>query len=69
MGDSRVRKFDELASTMNESPTGKTSIKGEGADGRKFSEWPLIRPLNSVARGIRDMVNCSLDAVRGRYDR
>lgn len=69
MGDSRTRKFDEVASTINEESGDENAIKSAPSESRTFSDWSLIRRLNGVARGIRDAVNCSLDAARGRYDR
>jgi hypothetical protein len=69
MGDSRVEKFDTVALTKNGSPADVPATKADSSGLSRLAQSPLIRPLNRVARGILDAVNCSLDAVRGRYDR
>jgi hypothetical protein len=68
MGD-RVGKFDELASNNVATHADVPAKKSTSSGLRRLSQSPLIRPLNRFARGILDTVNCSLDAVRGRYDR
>ncbi len=68
MGDSRVTKFEEMPAVFLGGSAGDPAPRVAPAAPRAFREWPLIRPLSSMVRGIRDTVDHSLDAVRGRYD-
>lgn len=69
MGDTRVEELDAVSLTEDETRADMPAKKPASSSWSRFSQSPLIRPLNRVARGILDTMNCSLDAVRGRYDR
>jgi hypothetical protein len=68
-----TRKNDSVASTLRSDNARHAYGHAPQSGEREFSEWPLIRPLikplSGFARAVRVVVNMTIDASRGRYDR
>lgn len=69
MSSSRVRPLDDGGLTIETGASAGTPRAAMSTMSRHLQELPVIRPLVRMARGLLDTINCSLDAIRGRYDR
>jgi hypothetical protein len=68
-----TRKNDSVASTLRNDNIRHANGHAAQSGEQQLSEWlfikPLIKPLSGFARAVRVVVNMTIDASRGRYDR